>query len=146
MTHDPSFLGRGWAFPPTFSGGGADVAMVADVADIAESLEIIFATELGERVMRQDFGSSLFAFVFEEIDRTLLARVKSTVADAVLYHEPRVRLDGVEVAEDAETPGLLRISVSYTVRATNSRFNMVYPFYIEEATALARQPGATARP
>lgn len=137
MTDAPSFLGRGWAFPPQFSAGGADVAMAAAADDIRQSLEIIFATERGERVMREDFGCNLAGFVFEEIDRTLLTQVRSVVADAILDHEPRIRLDGVEVSEDPLVPGLLRISVHYTVRATNTRFNLVYPFYLEEAVAPA---------
>ncbi|MCU0837337.1 MAG: GPW/gp25 family protein [Rhodospirillales bacterium] len=138
MTEDPSFLGRGWRFPPRFGAGGRDVAMVAGVEDIRESLEILFATEIGERVMREDFGCSLASFVFEEIDRTLLTRLRAAVADAILYHETRIRLDGIDITENRDVPGLLQIAIHYTVRATNSRFNMVYPFYVKEATAAGR--------
>src|SRR4051812_9955778 len=96
-----AFLGRGWAFPPGFGPGGREVATVAGEADIAESLRILFATELGERVMRPDFGCDLRRYVFEEVDNTLLAKIAAAVTDAVLYHEPRIRLDGVEAAPDA---------------------------------------------
>lgn len=138
MSEDPSFLGRGWAFPPSFGAGGAEVAMVAGVDDVRESLEIIFATELGERVMREDFGCSLRGFVFEEIDRTMLTRLRSAIADAILYHETRIKLDSVDITENRDVTGLLLITIQYTVRATNSRFNMVYPFYVKEATAAGR--------
>ena len=30
--------------------------------------------------------------------------------------------------------GLLLVTIDYTVRATNSRYNLVYPFYLREAT------------
>lgn len=129
------FLGRGWSFPPTFGTGGSEVTMVAGEEDIAQSLRIIFATALGERVMRDDFGCDLHSYVFEETDNTLLTKIGSAVSDAILYNEPRVKLDGVDVSESADTPGLIAISVSYTIRASNTRFNMVYPFYLVEATA-----------
>jgi phage baseplate assembly protein W len=130
-----AFLGRGWSFPPSFGQGGQEVAMVAGEEDIAQSLHIIFATALGERVMRGDFGCELNQYMFEEIDNTLLTKLSSAVSDAILYHEPRVRLDDVGVFEDDETAGLMTISVHYTVRATNTRFNLVYPFHLLEATA-----------
>jgi phage baseplate assembly protein W len=138
MREDPSFLGRGWSFPPRFGAGGAEVAMVAGAEDIHQSLQIIFATELGERVMREDFGCSLASFVFEEIDQTLLTRLRSAIADSILYHETRIRLDSVDITENRDIAGLLQIAIHYTVRATNSRFNMVYPFYLKEATAAGR--------
>lgn len=138
MSDDPSFLGRGWRFPPRFGAGGGEVAMVAGAEDIRESLEIIFATELGERVMREDFGCSLSSFVFEEIDQSLLTRLRSAISDAILYHEPRIRLDNIEITENPDISGLLLIAIHYTVRATNSRFNLVYPFYVEEATGAGR--------
>jgi len=56
------------------------------------------------------------------------------VTDAILYHEPRISLDNLDISESQSEQGLLLISIEYTVRSTNSRFNMVYPFYINEAT------------
>ena len=84
--------------------------------------------------MRGDFGCDFQRYVFEAVDNTLLTKIGSAVSDAILYNEPRIRLDDVAVTENADTPGLVAISMSYTVRSTNSRFNMVYPFYLIEAT------------
>src|SRR4051794_26315607 len=93
------FLGTGWSFPPSFGAGGREVVTVAGVEDISQSLQIIFATELGERIMRPDFGCNLRRYAFESVDNTLLTRISSAVSDAVLYHEPRVRLDNVSATE-----------------------------------------------
>ena len=60
---------------------------------------------------------------------------RSVVADAILNHEPRIILNGVELSEAGSAEGLMLIAIDYTVRATNSRYNMVYPFYVREATA-----------
>lgn len=132
-----SFLGTGWSFPPSFAPGGADVEMVSGPDDIHQSLEILFSTQLGERVMQDEFGCDLNRFLFEEIDRSLINGLTGMISDAILYHEPRISLDRLEIEESANEPGLLLISIDYTVRSTNSRFNMVYPFYLNEASVPA---------
>ncbi|NPU13615.1 GPW/gp25 family protein [Bradyrhizobium sp. 83012] len=134
MTASAGYLGRGWAFPPQFGPNGSDVAMVAGDDDIVQSLTILFGTALGERVMRQDFGCDVSRYMFEEIDQTLLTSIREAVSDAILYHETRIRLDGVDVSTDGQTPGLVLIAIRFTVRTNNSRFNMVYPYYLNEAT------------
>ena len=134
MPSDRSFLGAGWRFPPTFTRGGAEVELVSGADDIEQSLQILLSTRLGERVMRPDFGCDLQHVMFEEIDQGLLNTLNSLISDAILYHEPRITLDRLDVSESEREPGLLLISLDYTIRSTNSRFNMVYPFYINEAT------------
>ncbi len=71
MLPESSFLGRGWAFPPSFSGGGADVEMVSGAADIQQSLQILIGTSPGERVLAETFGCNLASLVFEELDQGL---------------------------------------------------------------------------
>lgn len=136
MPTDQAFLGTGWSFPPTFTPGGADVALVSGAEDIQQSLQILLSTRLGERVMQDEFGCDLQGVLFEEVDQSLINTVNSMIADAILYHEPRITLDQLDVTESPAEQGLLLISLEYTVRSTNSRFNMVYPFYINEATAV----------
>ena len=131
-----SFLGTGWSFPPTFGPGGAEVQTVSGVDDIEQSLMILLETRRGERVMQDDFGCDLSEFLFGEISQGLIGRMRSVIADAILHHEPRITLNGLELSEGGSVDGLLLIRIDYTVRATNSRYNMVYPFYLQEATAL----------
>ena len=138
MPTDPPFLGRGWAFPPNFGAGGGDVEMVSGSAEVAESLQILFSTEPGERPMRGSFGSSLSRYMFSEIDQTMLTSVRGAIYDAVLAFEPRIEIDALEVVESGETAGLLTISLLYTLRGTNSRYNLVYPFYIREGVVAAQ--------
>ena len=130
----PSFLGTGWSFPPTFTKGGADLIVVSGPEDIHQSLQILLSTQLGERVMHEDFGCDLNTMLFEEVDQSLVNTITSMVTDAILYHEPRISMDHLDISESQSERGLLLISIEYTVRSTNSRFNMVYPFYINEAT------------
>lgn len=135
---EPGFLGRGWAFPPSFAPGGADVEMVSGADDVHQCIEILMATDRGERLMHEDFGCGLQAVMFEEIDHGLVNRITQLVSSAVLEHEPRVRLEGVDVTDTGSGDGHLTVLIDYTIRATNSRFNLVFPFYLDEA----RAPGA----
>ncbi|MCP4667850.1 MAG: GPW/gp25 family protein [Deltaproteobacteria bacterium] len=134
MNTDNTFLGRGWGFPPTFNRNTGTVEMVSDEEDIVQSIQIILSTAMGERTMHPRFGCGLTDFLFEEIDQGLLGNLKSVISDAILNHEPRIDLNGVDITESEDRVGLLLISMDYTVRISNSRYNMVYPFYINEAT------------
>jgi len=133
MAADQSFLGTGWSFPPTFTKGGAEVGLVSGVEDIHQSLQILLSTGTGERIMQDDFGCDLHSVLFEEMDQGLVNTLTSLISDAILYYEPRITLDQLDVSESEAQQGLLLISLEYTVRSTNSRFNMVFPFYINEA-------------
>lgn len=142
MAGADAFLGRGWAFPPRFAAAGAGVAMVSGTDDVAESLAILLATRRGERVLVEGYGCDLSEFMFAEITPGLVGQVRDLVADAILEGEPRVVLNGVEVSTERAAEGVLQVAIDYTVRATNSRFNMVWPFYLDEAVRLlgAGQP------
>jgi len=134
MAADNPFLGRGWGFPPTFSAGGGAVVTVSGVEDIEQSLALLLSTRRGERVMQDTYGCELSEFLFAEISTGLMGQVRDLIGDAILNHEPRILLNGVDVSDERSGDGVLLISIDYTVRATNSRYNMVYPFYLNEAT------------
>ncbi len=133
MITDRSFLGTGWSFPPSFTRGGAEVDMVSGVEDIHQSLQILLSTQRGERILQEEYGCDLNEVLFEEMDQGLINTLTNVIADAILYHEPRISLDKLDISESESERGLLLISLEYTVRSTNSRFNMVYPFYLNEA-------------
>jgi phage baseplate assembly protein W len=129
-----NFLGRGWAFPPSFDLASGQVEMVEGNEDIQQSLRILFSTLPGERIMVPDYGCDLRAFVFESIDETTLTHMKTIISDAILFFEPRIILDDVVFDTSAIDDGVLNISMDYTVETTNSRSNFVFPYYLTEAT------------
>ncbi|MDM5180505.1 hypothetical protein F2P44_20530 [Massilia sp. CCM 8695] len=140
MSIDQSFLGRGWAFPPAFSkaGGpysaGGQAAMVSGDDDIRQSLHILLSTAPGERVMRPTFGCGIKLHVFDSISYNTLTEIKGMIAHAILFFEPRITLDRIVVSDAGIEQGRLDIHLVYTVRLTNTRSNMVYPFYFVEGT------------
>jgi phage baseplate assembly protein W len=125
MAIEDPFIGRGWSFPPAFSKQEAGVSMSTGILDIEQSLGIIFTTVLGERIMNPLFGCSLEDSVFEVMNTSRIAYIENQVRTAILYHEPRIEPD--------QNAGLLLIGVGYKVRGSNSRFNFVYPYYLQEA-------------
>ena len=126
------FLGRGWSFPPDFSGGS--VAMLEEEQDIASSLEILLTTAVGERIMLPQYGCNLDELVFEILDTRLKTLMVDKIESAILYFESRIVLENVTLDDSRELEGLVLISVTYRVKSTNSRFNFVYPYYKQEGT------------
>ncbi|HET9278105.1 MAG TPA: GPW/gp25 family protein [Flavitalea sp.] len=141
------FLGRGWSFPPSFIKKGAmqsHVKMSIAVDDINESLRILLSTSLGERVMQPIYGCNLEDYQFEPMNSTLLGFIRDTVENALLYFEARIRVEEVKISESYSTDainGYVRIEVQYQVRSSNSRFNFVYKFYLQERAKTELFPG-----
>jgi len=133
-----SFLGTGWSFPPQFSDEGAGVRMLSDSDDIRSSLEILLSTRPGERVMLPDYGCNLEELLFEPLTTTMKTYMKDLIQTAILYHEPRITVNRIDLEDAGEREGRILIHIDYTVRATNSRFNYVFPFYIQEGTEVKR--------
>ena len=132
-SNERPFLGTGWSFPPTFENNGASLELVSGVENVHKSIRIILGTSVGERVFRETFGASLERYQFEPLTQQLVNDIEEVITDAILLNEPRVDLEAVSIDEDRSQEGLLLIQLSYVVRSTNSRFNMVYPFFLNEA-------------
>ncbi len=136
METNKSFLGRGWGFPPEFSRGTKTVKMLEDEADIKSSLEILLSTRLGERIMVPAYGCNLDELLFKPLNLTLKTFVVDLIKTAILYHEPRIDVNKIDIDPTNELEGVLLVNIDYTIRTTNSRKNMVYPFYKEEGNEL----------
>ena len=128
-----SFLGRGWKYPVTFKQSSNTVVLSQYEQDIRESLNILLSTERGERVMRPEYGTNVRDLLFEPLDVSTATLVGEEIKKAILLNEPRVFVDSVEAIQE-ELNGYLEVKIEYTVIATNTRSNMVYPFYLNEGT------------
>lgn len=128
-----SFLGSGWAFPVRPENGR--LQLVADEAAVERAVGLILLTDPGERLMLPGFGAGLRQFVFEPNAPATHEAIAAAVRRALTEWEPRIDLDAVTVLPDGADPGLLLIHLDYRVRATNTAFNRVYPFYLLEGGA-----------
>ena len=136
-----SFLGTGWSFPPSF--GPAGVQMTSNEADIDQSLRILFGTAPGERFLEPKYGIDMRELIFEPLSTTLRTLVIDRVRTAILIYEPRIKLLNLEIKNPDPNQGTLAILVEYEVRSTNSRFNLVFPFYDTDGN---ERRGSVARP
>ena len=132
LSSDPkAFLGVGWSFPVQVNPTNNDVALAAYEEDIRQAVRLILETDQGERVMRPEFGAGLHALVFEPINTTTLALARHRVEQALILWEPRI--DSITVKVTAEPAlGRLLIEMQYRVRMTNTFYNLVYPFFLQE--------------
>jgi len=138
MSIKKSFLGTGWAFPPQFDRQAALVSMISDEEDIRSSLEILLSTRPGERVMQPRYGCNLDELLFEPLTTTFKTYMKDLIATAILYFEPRIEVNKIDMDETNELDGKVIISIEYTIRSTNSRFNFVFPYYKTEGTEVKK--------
>ena len=132
-TDNLSFLGTGWSFPPTFGRDGISTETVSGEEDVLQSIQILVSTSLGERIMHPIFGCNLQDYLFDEINYKMQTGVKSMIRDSIQKYETRVNLNDVSVEQDSDNLGLLHVGIDYTIRSTNSRKNLVFPFYVNEA-------------
>ncbi len=126
-------LGNGWKFPLEFDSKGS-IACSGYEDSIRESIILILSTSKGERVMRPDFGSGIHEYVFQVINTSSLALIKSSIQEALRTYEPRIEVTDISINTESVSNGVLKISVDYTVIQTNNQFNLVYPFYLFESS------------
>ena len=128
------FLGTGWRFPilPDETGG---LRYVSGEENVEQSLRILLLTRLGERVMRPDFGSEAPRLVFAPGSEQYLRLLETSVREAVRDWEPRVELDEVRAEADATDPARVTVAIEYRVRRSNTKLNLVFPFYLDTLEA-----------
>jgi uncharacterized protein len=126
---DVSFIGRGLTWPMGVDHTGA-LRLTEGAQDLDRSIRVVLATAPGERVMRPQFGCRIWEMLFEPVTPGLLGEMAQAVKDALAQWEPRVTVDEVDVLPDGQDASLVQIDVTYRVRATNDRRNLVYPFYV----------------
>lgn len=132
MADTNDFLGRGWKFPPEIDKSTGRFKTVEYEDDIKEAIYIIIMTRYHERIMLPEFGSKANDYVFSQADFTTLNLLKQDIKDALTTWEPRIIDLEVDVVHDSMENSKINVNISYTARATNNPFNLVYPFYINE--------------
>jgi phage baseplate assembly protein W len=126
-------IGRGLRFP-FFPDANGSLGYVEDNENIQQSLKILLLTELGQRVMRYEFGSRVAESVFAPNSDQFRGRLSTSIREAVRDWEPRIDLDQVRIETDLNLPSKVIVSVDYRVRQTNSRQNLVFPYYLGTQT------------
>jgi len=124
-------LGVGWAFPVKPVAGRLQWARYE--ADVEQAIEIILRTSPGERVMEPAFGAGLRDYVFAGNSAVTHRRVEESVRRALVDFEPRITVEQVRARAADDEPNLMEVEIDYVVRRSNTSFNRVFPFYLNEA-------------
>jgi|SRR5215831_4165234 len=125
-----AFLGTGLQWPIKVDASGALAVSVAE-DKIRESVLLILSTVAGERQMRPDFGSQIQDQVFAPVRPVTMSKLAFNIQESLINWEPRIEVLKVSVEPDPADDGLLLVSVDYKIRATNTAFNLVYPFFVK---------------
>lgn len=126
---DALFLGRGWAFPVARDDAGR-LAQARHEDSVRQGMFLVLSTAKGERLMRPDYGCDIHELLFAPNDATTRGMAESAVRESLQQWEPRIDVLRVAARADAAEPERLLVEVDYRVRRTDSRFNLVYPFYL----------------
>jgi phage baseplate assembly protein W len=127
-------IGKGWRFPiePDASGG---LGYVGGEQNIEQSLRILLQTDRGQRVMRADFGCTAGRLVFAPGSEHFLHELERAIREAVRDWEPRVELEDVRAELSARDETIALVAIEYRIRASNTRENLVFPFYLRDSGA-----------
>jgi phage baseplate assembly protein W len=129
MSDATDFIGRGITFPLRVDQSGS-IALGRGADGIDANIRMALITAPGERVMRPQFGCRIWDLLFEPINANTLGLMGEAVRDAISQWEPRVDLEDLEIEPDDTNPSRVLINMTYRVRSTNDRRNLVYPFYV----------------
>ncbi len=139
MQKDKEFQGQGWMFPPRFDLQLRKTAVVSGEKSILTSLDILMGTSMGERLMQPLFGTDLHPHFFKNGDLGTATKIETLITDAIIEYEPRISTNKVSVDISRLNEGILTVTIDYTVRRTNSRNNIVFPFYLQEGNLIPQQ-------
>ena len=124
-----SFLGTGMKFPPQINPATGRFEIASEQESVKESVYLILMTQKTERFTRPDFGSNLMAYTFMDTSSTYLNIMVRDLTEQLLTQEPRIQ--DVNITTDAQVrDGCLMVDISYSIRSTNIRDNLVFPFYL----------------
>jgi phage baseplate assembly protein W len=123
------FVGRGFAWPLGVDATGA-IRLTPPGGDLADAIRVVLLTAPGERVMRPRFGCRIWDLLFEPVNANLVGLIAQAVRDALAEWEPRIEVEDVRPVQDSDDAALVQIAITYRVRTTNDRRNLVYPFYV----------------
>jgi phage baseplate assembly protein W len=130
MAVSDEIIGTGVGYPLRPDARGA-LGYVTGAENIEQSLKLLLLTAVRERVMRNAFGSKLREMLFSPGSEQGLRLLEGSLAEAVRDWEPRVDLLSIAASADPRMPSHVIIDLSYSVRATYVRGNLVFPFYVE---------------
>lgn len=123
------FLGTGVKFPPQVNKSTGRFMLSSGAGSIKESVYIILMTQRGERWLEPNFGSALLSYTFMDTSITMLSLMANDLRSVILEQEPRISDVDVDIDPNV-SDGCLLVDIQYKISETNTRDNLVFPFYL----------------
>ncbi len=134
-----NIIGVGWGFPPAFDLQTKQVQMVTGEEDIMQSLKVLFGTRPGERVLAQTYGCDIEIAMFQNMSLSEKTLLENTIRRAITNFEVRILINTLDVDISQIINGIVHIQIDFTIKNTNSRHNIVYPYFIGEGTLVPKE-------
>ncbi len=135
---DNRFLGKGAKFPLQVDPATGRIMTVSGNRAVKESIYLILMTQVTERLVRPGFGSDIMSYAFMDTSTTMMSILRRDMTQTILQQEPRV--SDVEIRTEFRSDrGAVIIYINYLVSATNTRDNLVFPFYIDRGGNVEEQ-------
>jgi hypothetical protein len=133
-------IGQGWSFPVK-PGPDGRLAYLDGAEKVRQGIWILLSTAPGERQMMPEYGCGIHDLVFQANTEALRGLVEAKVRAALIRWEPRIDVIHVRVETPPEARNYLLIRIDYRLRANNSFYNLVYPYFINEGVGLESSGG-----
>ncbi|WP_018970923.1 GPW/gp25 family protein [Rubritalea marina] len=133
---EDKIIGSSWAFPPRFNQHEQSAVMVTGADNIAQSLNVLFGTQRGERLLVQEYGCDLSSLIYRPVSASTAATLKNQIERAIVLYEPRIILQKLVIDTSDSINGKVSIRIDWIEEKTNNRRNMVFPFYAAEGTLI----------
>jgi phage baseplate assembly protein W len=123
-------LGSGWSFPPSFDRFSSTVKLSSDLDNVRENLHILFATDIGERIMLANYGTLLRQHVFAALSETTSNQLKLEIRNVIAEWEPRIDVLEIQINDRQESTGACELAVIFQLRTSGATGSMIYPFLL----------------
>ena len=131
MAARDSIIGTGWRFPILPDATGR-LSYVTGPDNVEQSLRILLLTRVRERVMRREYGCKAEDLLFAPGSEQGLRLLEKSVSDAIRDFEPRIDVLQIAATADVREPSRVTVEISYEIRATYVRGNLVFPLYVQQ--------------
>jgi len=91
-----------------------DLIVVKDKAAIAQAIQNLLFTRIGERVFQPNLGSRLLNLLFEPLDNATAALISLEIRQVLERYEPRIGVNSVNTYPDSDENGF-QVELSYSI-------------------------------
>ena len=86
-----------------------------DSSHIKESIIQILSTEVGERIMEVNFGSSVSASIFEPGDLSSISLIKYEIENILKELEPRIEVTNINLSSPTTEHSQVEVEIEYII-------------------------------